>query len=82
MERLERENATYARLRETLEAEHHSEWALIRGETYVGAFPTFEDALREAGRRFGRGPFLIREIGAPLLRFPGSDLKNTIRAIR
>ena len=82
MERLERENATYERLRNTLEAEHRSEWALIRGETYVGAFPTFEDALREAGRRFGRGPFLIREIGAPPLRFPGSVLNNTMHVLR
>ena len=82
MERLERENATYERLRPSLEAEHHSEWALIRGETYFGAFPTFDDALREAARRFGRGPFLIREIGAPLLRFPGTVIHRTLHAIR
>ena len=82
MERLERENATYERLRDTLEAEHLSEWAVIHRETYVGAFPTFEEAVREAARRFGRGPYLIREIGAPPLRFPGSDLNNTFHVIR
>ena len=82
MERLERENATYERLRDTLEAEHYSEWAVIHRETYVGAFPTFEEAVREAARRFGRGPYLIREIGAPPLRFPDSVLNNTMHVLR
>ena len=66
---LDQEIATYERLREWLEAEHHSEWAVIHGETYVGAYATFDEAVREAVRRFGRGPYLIREIGAPPLRF-------------
>lgn len=65
---LDQEIATYERLRASLEAEHHSKWAVIHGETYVGAYPTFDEAVREAVRRFGRGPYLIREIGAPPLR--------------
>ena len=48
---------------------HLSKWAVIHGETFVGAFPTFDDALQEAVRCYGRGPYLIREIGAPPLHF-------------
>lgn len=79
---LEREIATCERLRESLEAEHRSEWAVIHGETYVGAYPTFDEAAREAARRFGRGPYLIREIGAPPIRIPGTILNQTLHVLR
>lgn len=82
MELLEREIATYERLRDSLEAEHHSKWAVIHGETYVGAYSTFDEAVREAARRFGRGPYLIREIGAPPIRIPGTILNQTLHFIR
>lgn len=82
MELLEREIATYERLRDSLEAEHHSKWAVIHGETYVGAYSTFDEAAREAARRFGRGPYLIREIGAPPIRIPGTILNQTLHFIR
>lgn len=65
---LDQEIATYHRLRPALEAVHLSKWAVIHGKTFVGAFPTFEEAAREAARCYGRGPYLIREIGAPRLR--------------
>ena len=78
---LDQEIATYERLRDSLEAEHHLKWAVIHGETYVGAFPTFDDALQEAVRRFGRGPYLIREIGAPPIH-PGSVLEQTLHVVR
>ena len=78
---LDREIATYERLCDSLEAEHYLWWAVIRGETYVGAYPTFDDALQEAVRRFGRGPYLIREIGAPPIH-PGSDFEQTLHPVR
>ena len=49
---LDREIATYERLRDSLEAKHCLKWAVIHGETYVGAYPTFDDALQEAVCRF------------------------------
>ena len=41
-------------------------------EEFVGVYATFAAAGRVAVRRFGRGPYLIREIGAPPLILPAS----------
>lgn len=82
MELLEREIATYERLRDSLEAEHHLKWAVIHGETHVGTYADFQKAAEEAVRRFGRGPYLIRQIGAPPARLPSTVLYEPLRAVR
>ena len=69
---LDREIALYADRRADLEQEHKGEWALIHQDEFVGLYPTFEDAGRVAVRRFGRGPYLIRKVGAPPLTLPAS----------
>ena len=53
-----------------LERDHYREWVLIRGAEFVGTFASFEEAGSEAVKRFGRGPCLIRKIGAPPLSLP------------
>lgn len=65
---LSREIATYDRLRQRLEAEHPYEWVVIRGDEVAGYFESFNAAATAAVGRFGSGPYLIREIGAPPLR--------------
>ena len=67
---LDVEIARYEVLQADLEREHLGKWALISGEELVGVFETFEDAGAVAARRYGRGPYLIRKIGAPPLRLP------------
>lgn len=57
--------AAFERLLPKLEQEHAGKWILIVDEELVQAFETFEDAASEAVVRFGRGPFLIRQVGAP-----------------
>ena len=69
---LDTEVALYETLRADLEQGHKGEWALIHREEFVGVYATFEAAGRVAVRRFGRGPYLIREIGAPPLTLPAS----------
>lgn len=69
---LDREIAHYDARRADLEREHPGEWALIHQDEFVGVYATFEAAGRIAARRFGRGPYLIREIGAPPLTLPAS----------
>ena len=69
---LDTEVALYETLRPDLEQAHKGEWALIHQEEFVGVYATFEAAGRVAVRRFGRGPYLIREIGAPPLTLPAS----------
>ena len=70
MGQLDVEVATYNRMREDLEANHRWEWVVIHGEELVGIFNDFQVAADTAVRRFGRGPYLIREIGAPPIVIP------------
>lgn len=70
MGHLDREIATYEGMQEQLEAEHKGEWAVIHGEELVGTYPDFQVAADAAVRQFGRGPYLIREIGAPPIVIP------------
>jgi hypothetical protein len=63
---------TYESLRSQLEAEHNGEWVLIRDKELIGAFPAFDQVAAEAVRRFGRGPYLIRQVGARTVTLPAS----------
>lgn len=47
-------------------------WVLICQEKLEGIFETSEEAAAVAVRRFGRGPFLIRQVGAPPVVLPAS----------
>ena len=69
---LEREYAVFNGMKEQLEAEHHLEWVVIHEDEFVGTFKDFEDAAVEAIRRFGRGPYLITQVGRPPFRLPAS----------
>jgi hypothetical protein len=65
MHTLDDEIAAYQTMKPDLEAHHFGKWAVIKHGALVGAFTDFQDAAAEAVRRFGRGPYLIREIGSP-----------------
>jgi hypothetical protein len=66
------EIAAYDALRGDLEANHMGEWVLIRERQLIALFTSFEAAAEEAVERFGRGPYLIRQIGAPPVTLPAS----------
>jgi hypothetical protein len=53
-----------------LERSHHGKWVVFHGPNNLGLFDTFDDAAKEAVRLFGRGPYLIRKIGAPPISLP------------
>ena len=55
----------YEAMREELECDYTGEWAVVYGRELVGIFPNLEAAADEAVERFGRGPYLIRQIGVP-----------------
>ena len=76
MGKLDVEIATYEGMQEHLEANHKGEWAVIHGEEFVGTYPDFQVAADAAVRRFGRGPYLIREIGAPPIIIPSYILER------
>ena len=77
MDALDREIAAYEATREQLERDHFGRWVLFRDELLAGDFASYEAAITEAVRRFGRGPYLIRQVGAAPLHHPASATFET-----
>ena len=71
---LKKEKATYANMRTDLERDHFGEWAVVHGEELIGTYETFQDAAIDAGLKFGRGPYLIRQVGDLPERLPSAVL--------
>lgn len=69
-----REIAGYKKLQSELEASHMGKWVLIHDEKLVGVCESLQEAAGQAVERFGRGPYLIRQVGAPPLVLPSSVL--------
>ncbi len=72
MAALDNEIAAYDKMQAELESKHLSKWVLIREQSLVNIYDSFEAAAEDAVKRFGRGPYLIRQIGAPPITLPAS----------
>ena len=59
---LEKEYRVFKDHRDELLARGEGKFVLIKGETVVDVFASYEDALKEGLRHFGDVPFLIQEI--------------------
>ena len=59
---LRTELAAYERMRAGLEAQYTDEWVVVHGEELAGVYTDFQAAARDAGKRFGYGPYLIRQV--------------------
>ena len=55
-----------------LESAHPGRWVVFNGAVLVGVHDSFEAAAEEAVQKFGRGPYLIRQVGAPPIVIPAS----------
>jgi hypothetical protein len=60
---LAQEMAAYERMREELEAHSLYKYVLFKGDDLVGTYESFETAGQEAIAKFGKGPYLIRQVG-------------------
>lgn len=78
MTTLKKEIAAYEKMRSDLETEHLGEWVLVHDEKLIGTYESFAATADEAVQRFGRGPYLIREIGAPPTTLPASVLYRPV----
>ncbi len=76
---IEQEIAAYEALRVNLELHHTGQWAVVHDEALVGLYPSFDEAARDAVKRFGGGPYLIREIGAAPFTLPASVLYRAVQ---
>lgn len=72
MPELDQDIDAFAGLRAELEAHHMGEWVLIRERQLINTFPSFEDAAQVAVENYGRGPYLIRQVGASPVVLPAS----------
>lgn len=73
---LDREIAAYETMRADLENRHMNQWVLVFNQELVGVFPTFDEAAQLAVQKYGRGPYLIRQVGAPPITMPASVIYN------
>lgn len=76
-----REIEAYQRMRGELEKHHMGKHVVIKNGELQGAFDTFDAAARDALQRFGVGPYLIRQVGAPeSIRIPASVAWHPVNA--
>ena len=75
---LSKEIAAYDHMRNVLETDYFGKWVVVHDEKLVGTYETFEDAADDAIRCFGRGPYLIRQVGAPPITLPASIVYRPI----
>jgi hypothetical protein len=78
MAELTAEIAAYEGMRAKLETEHLGKWALVHDGELIGAYEEFDQAAEEAVAKFGRGPYLIRQIGAPPITLPVSVMYRQV----
>ncbi len=57
-----------------LEKLYAGKFVVFKGSDFIGAWDTLNAAGAEAVARFGRGPYLIRQVGAPPPTLPASVL--------
>jgi len=72
--------AAYETMRADLEGRALGKWAVVYDKTLVDTFDSFEAAAKEAVRRFGRGPYLIRQIGAASITLSAAAMYNPVDA--
>lgn len=63
--------AVYDAMRDRLEQEYFGKWVVFYDREFVGSYEESDDAGYDAMRRFGRGPYLIRQVGIrKVIRIP------------
>jgi hypothetical protein len=60
---IQSEIAAFEQMQPSLEAQYPDRWVLIHDGQLIDTFDTFDLAAAVAVKRFGRGPFLIRQVG-------------------
>jgi hypothetical protein len=80
MSEIDRDIVAYENMREDLERHNITKWVVIHSGELISVYDSFELAAEEAVKRFGRGPYLIRQIGAAPLTLPASVMYHPIYA--
>jgi hypothetical protein len=70
----------FEKMREELERNLMGKWILFHDGKFVEKYDSFEAAAEDAVRRLGRGPYLIRQVGAPDITLPASVVYQSANA--
>ena len=70
----------YDAMKADLEMSALGKWVLIHDKKLIGTFDGSDAAAKEAVQKFGRGPYLIRQIGAPAVTLPASVMYHPVHA--
>ncbi len=74
---IDTEIAAYDAMKDQLEATCLDKWVVIHGGIVAGVFDDFQIAAADAVKRFGRGPYLIRQVGQKPTVLPASVLYSS-----
>jgi hypothetical protein len=80
MPEIDAEIAAYSSMQQELEGKYMGQWVLFHQGQLVAVYKSFGDAATDAVARFGRGPYLIRQVGAPAVTLPASVMFHPIHA--
>ena len=72
--------SAYEKMRNVLETDHFGKWVVFHNGELVDTYESFEAAADDAIRKFGRGPYLIRQVGAGPATLPASVLYGPVHA--
>jgi hypothetical protein len=64
--------AAFEKMQPELEEKYMGKWVIFHNEKFVAVHGSFESAAQDAVARFGRGPFLIRQVGVSSISLPAS----------
>jgi len=78
MAEITKELAAYEQQRAELEAKYMGKWILIYDGKLIGVFDSIQAAADVAVQRFGRGPYLIKQVGAPSVTLPASFMYHPV----
>lgn len=78
---LQKDIAAFMRRKTELEADHAGEWVVFHRGQFIDAFPDFESAAAAAVERFDKGPYLIRQVGAPPVPLSGGMIFTPTHAL-
>ena len=66
------EISAFEAMKADLQKNHPGKFVVLKGDALVGVWDTLDAAAQDAVQRFGRGPYLIRQVGAPPTVLPAS----------
>jgi hypothetical protein len=72
--------SAYEKMQEELELNHMGKWVLFHDKSFIAQYDSFEAAAKDATTRFGRGPYLIRQIGMRSITLPASVMFRAVYA--